>query len=178
MTRLSYCLFLYFLLEHRLDRLLHQRGVAAHRHDRRPNEPHHGGDRTGQKRQWDRHDHEPGVQLRRVEPSERQHQVIAAQSADSKHPAGYKENHKHQKKVCHESIHAQNGHDRDVVGRIVAQVVGNAALGLAKVGRLGNPAKIKEFLRRAKLQKRGQNVADVATKPFDAQTVSEQTELG
>jgi hypothetical protein len=33
-------------------------------------------------------------------------------------------------------------------------------------------------LRRAKLQKRGQNVANVATKPFDAQTVSEQTELG
>jgi len=133
------------LRERALNRPLQKRRVPENRNRARADEPEHRAEGTREEAQRDRDDHEGGVQLRGRGPDRTELQVAATEPADPVHAADHHEDDEQEEGVGQEGVDGEHEEDDGVVGGVVAQVVGDAGLGLAEGTGLRDHLDVEEF---------------------------------
>lgn len=128
-----------------IDGLIHERSVAENGHARCANEPHKGREGRGNQTQWNGDDEQTRVELRGCGTKGADFEIAAVEAADDKHAENDEDDVEEKEPVGQESVDAQHGKDDSIVGGVMAEIVVDAGLGLAKVGGLGETLEVEKL---------------------------------
>lgn len=120
-----------------IDRLIHERSVAEDGHTGSANKPHQSRERRGNQTQRDGDDEQTRVELRGCGTEGADFEIAAVEAANNEHAADDEDDVEEEEPVGEQGVDAEHGKDDGIVGGVVAEVVVDAGLGLAKVGGLG-----------------------------------------
>lgn len=122
-------------------------GSATYKNTRaaRSNEPEQGRERRGNKTDGNADNQQTSPELRGGRPERSDLEVASVQLADAEHARHHKDDIKEQQPVGQQGVDAEHEEDDGIVAGEVAQVVVDAGLHLAKVGRLGQALEVEEL---------------------------------
>ena len=128
-----------------IDRLVHEGCVAQDRDAVGSDQPQQGCQRA--RPQEDRHanDQDTSVELGGRQASKTKLQVPSVEPPDDEHAGAHEDDVEEQRRVREQAVDAEHQRHHEIVGGEVAQVVVDARLHLAKVGRFGEALEIAEL---------------------------------
>ena len=109
------------------------------------NEPQNSGEGRRPQSKRDGDDGQGGVKLRGGGAPRAHLEIVAFELANSVHASNDEDDDKEKQQVSEQAVDAEHGEDGSIVAGEVAQVVVDAALGLAKVGGLGDALEVEEL---------------------------------
>jgi hypothetical protein len=118
-------------------------------------EPEHGSEGRGPQTDRNGNDEQCRVELGRGSAPAADLQVVSVKFANGEHASDYEADVEEQRQVGEQAIDAEHGEDSGIVAGEVAQVVIDAALGLAKAGRLRDALDVEELANGTQVGKAG-----------------------
>lgn len=129
----------------RLDRLVHESGVAQDCEGAGTDEPEECAKGTCEEGQRQTDDQETGVELRRSGTEAGDLEIVALKLSNSPHTTGDEDDGEEQSQVSEKGVDGEHDDNGGIVAGEVAQVVVPSALDFTEVGRFGDALEIEEF---------------------------------
>ena len=111
----------------------------------RADEPKHGRDGRGDQDERDSDDEKAGVKLRGRGAQEAEVKILTLEHTDAPDAADDEDDDEEEAQVGEQAVDAEHDEEGGIVAAEIAKVVVDAALGLAKVCRLGDALEVEEF---------------------------------
>ena len=108
-------------------------------------EPQNSGEGRRPQSERDGDDGQGGVKLRGGRTPRAQLEIVAFELANAVHASDDEDDNKEKQQVSEQAVDAEHSEDGSIVAGEVAQVVVDAALGLAEVGGLGDALEVEEL---------------------------------